>query len=93
MPRDLVGNNDVLVFVIAHPETMSALVTRTSPSQITITSDGNYQLIEPPDTFRVSSLPLEEYWYELELTDGQTNQRHLLFNGPFVLHPSPRSEI
>jgi hypothetical protein len=82
----------ILRFAIADRDTREPILTLSTGNGITQDEYGTYEVTVPADQMRNSTLPHNEYWYEVEvLIDGSESNRHAILYGPLYLQNSPFS--
>lgn len=89
-PRQLVSRNDELKFALAHPVSMVRVLEKSiSGGGITADDNGGFRIrIEPTETTQ-AQLELDEYYYEVEIVEGDTGAEYPILRGPWKFIHSP----
>lgn len=89
-PRQLLTLGDELKFALAHPISMVRVLEKSvSGGGITVDDAGGFRIrIEPTETTQ-AQLELDEYYYEVEIVEGNTGAEYPIVRGKWSFTHSP----
>ena len=88
--RTMVALGDSLIFTLADPSTMTSVLQKsTAAGDITADDTGTFQFRIDANESHPNQLPLNYYWYEIEITEGDTGHEYLILKGPWTWQASP----
>lgn len=91
--RQLVTLNDNLKFALAHPISMVRVLEKSVVGGgITTDDNGGFRIrIEPTETTQ-AQLELDEYYYEVEIVEGDTGAEYPVLRGMWSFIHSPHAQ-
>lgn len=87
--RQLSTLGDEITFKIANADTMVTVLELVSPDGVAIDDTGLIRVTLDPDETTEDDFPLDNYWYELSIREGDTGRRYPLVRGPWRWLDSP----